>query len=145
MKCKGIEDPVYCFDCPYADCLVDLKGNLPSDEEQIECILSLKRREKYRRYYYRHKDEILERQKNEREKARVIEARYRKRHKKQIAQRCKAYREKNKEKVKETKRVWREAHKEQEAARQRRYYAEHREQILARRRECARMKKNQDV
>ena len=142
MKCKCIEDRSFCFDCPYADCLVDLKGNLPEDEEQIKEILLLKRKEKDHRYYVEHRDEIIAKRKEESYKPveRRASAKYRKKHKKEIAERRKIYDQTHREQIRKRKRKWAAEHRESERERNRRYYAAHREEILARRKACAHTK-----
>ena len=121
---------------------MDLKGNLPEDEEQIKEILLLKRKEKDHRYYVEHRDEIIAKRKDESYKPveRRASAKYRKKHKKEIAERRKIYDQTHREQIRETKRKWRAEHRESERERHRRYYAAHKEEIAATRKACAHTK-----
>ena len=146
MKCKGVKDKSECFNCPYADCLTDIYGNIPSEEDQIKTILSLKRHNVDQNYYYNHQDEILEKRKTEEYKAKGREAsrKYRRKHKEEVAEQRKRYRDTHRDKVRELKRNYYARHREQERERNRRYYEEHKEEIKAKRK-CASMKKNMAV
>ena len=92
MKCKGIKDHNYCLNCPYDECMTDLKGNLPENKHQ--------------RYYRRHQQKVLDYHHTEKYKARAREnaIAYRERNRDRLRENAKRYREKHRDEINARKR-----------------------------------------